>query len=64
MGNVRKIGPHRLGCKVCGGKGCEKLVVVGERIQPGVEYRPPNYDEGERDGTYFCGDCWKKEPTA
>jgi hypothetical protein len=56
MPNQRVIGPHRLPCKVCAGEGCEVLVVIGERIQPGVRYRPP---AGlERDGTYFCPDCY------
>jgi hypothetical protein len=61
--NRRVIGPHRLGCKECAGDGCAVLVVIGERIQPGVEYRPPRYDEGERDGTYYCADCKGKPPT-
>lgn len=62
MSNERVLNKHRLSCKVCAGEGCTKLVVIGERIQPGVEYRPVDYDF-ERDGTYFCGDCWKKKPT-
>ena len=62
MPNKRKIGPHGLGCKVCAGDGCEVLVVIGDRIQPGVEYRARI--GSERDGTYFCEDCKPEETDA
>jgi hypothetical protein len=62
MPNKRVIDANRLQCKVCAGAGCNVLVVIGERIQPGVEYRARI--GAERDGTYFCEDCKEGEETS